>query len=126
MGGDSLEPFLAACSDGAGVFVLTRTSNPGGADIQEQPLADGRPVWERTAELIAAWGAPYVGSSGLSGVGAVVGATQPGGRRPGPRSDAERRSCCCRASAPRAAARSCWLPRSATIRPAASWWRRAR
>ena len=57
--------------------MLTRTSNPGGADIQEQPLADGRPVWERTAELTAAWGAPYVGSSGLSGVGAVVGATHP-------------------------------------------------
>jgi orotidine-5'-phosphate decarboxylase len=77
MGGDALEPFLAACGEGAGLFVLARTSNPGGADIQEQPLADGRPVWERTAELIAAWGAPYVGSSGLSGVGAVVGATQP-------------------------------------------------
>jgi len=77
MGGDALEPFLAACSDGAGLFVLTRTSNPGGADIQEQPLADGRPVWERVAELTAAWGAPYIGSSGLSGVGAVVGATQP-------------------------------------------------
>jgi orotidine-5'-phosphate decarboxylase len=58
MGGDALEPFLAA-------------------DIQEQPLADGRPVWERVAELTAAWGAPYIGSSGLSGVGAVVGATQP-------------------------------------------------
>jgi orotidine-5'-phosphate decarboxylase len=77
MGGDALEPFLAACSDGAGLFVLTRTSNPGGADIQEQPLADGRPVWERVAELTAAWGAPYVGSSGLSSVGAVVGATHP-------------------------------------------------
>ena len=37
MGGDALEPFLVACSDGAGLFVLARTSNPGGADIQEQP-----------------------------------------------------------------------------------------
>jgi orotidine-5'-phosphate decarboxylase len=77
MGGDSLEPFLRACGDGSGLFVLARTSNPGGADIQEQPLADGRPVWERTAELIAGWGAGLVGECGLSSVGAVLGATYP-------------------------------------------------
>ena len=78
MGGDSLEPFLSACRGGAGMFVLARTSNPGGADLQEAVMADGRPLWERTAELIAQWGAPLVGQSGLSSVGAVVGATHPG------------------------------------------------
>jgi orotidine-5'-phosphate decarboxylase len=77
MGGDSLEPFLAACGDGAGLFVLARTSNPGGADLQEQLMADGRPLWERTAELIAQWGSALVGECGLSSVGAVVGATHP-------------------------------------------------
>jgi len=77
LGGDSLEPFLAACHDGAGVFVLARTSNPGSTDLQEAMLADGRPVWERTAELIAGWGERFVGESGLSAVGAVVGATWP-------------------------------------------------
>jgi orotidine-5'-phosphate decarboxylase len=77
MGGDSLEPFLAACRGGAGMFVLARTSNPGGADLQEAELADGRPLWERTAELIAGWGEDLVGECGLSSVGAVVGATHP-------------------------------------------------
>src|SRR4029079_5274620 len=77
LGGHSLEPFLAACHDGAGVFVLARTSNPGSTDLQEAQLADGRPVWGRTAERIAGWGAPFVGESGLSAVGAVVGATWP-------------------------------------------------
>jgi orotidine-5'-phosphate decarboxylase len=77
MGGDSLEPFFAWCRDGRGVFVLARTSNPGGADLQEQVLADGRPLWERTAELIDGWGADLVGDCGLSNVGAVVGATHP-------------------------------------------------
>ena len=77
MGGDSLEPFLAACRGGAGMFVLARTSNPGGADLQEAELADGRPLWERTAELIAGWGEELVGECGLSSVGAVVGATHP-------------------------------------------------
>jgi orotidine-5'-phosphate decarboxylase len=78
MGGDSLRPFLDACRDRQGVFVLARTSNPGGADLQEQPMADGRPLWQRTAELIDEWGAPYRGECGLSAVGAVVGATHPG------------------------------------------------
>ena len=88
MGGDSLEPFLSACRGGAGMFVLARTSNPGGADLQEAVMADGRPLWECTAELIAQWGAPLVGQSGLSSVGAVVGATHPGAGGAGPRSDA--------------------------------------
>jgi orotidine-5'-phosphate decarboxylase len=78
MGADSLEPFLAACGAGAGLFVLARTSNPGAQDLQDAPMADGRPLWERTAELIAEWGSGFVGASGLSSVGAVVGATSPG------------------------------------------------
>ena len=77
LGSDSLEPFLAACGEGAGLFVLTRTSNPGGADVQEAELADGRRVWERIAGLVAGWGEAHIGESGLSAVGAVVGATQP-------------------------------------------------
>ncbi|MDX6593027.1 MAG: orotidine-5-phosphate decarboxylase [Gaiellales bacterium] len=77
LGSDSLEPFLAACGTGAGLFVLARTSNPGASDLQEAVLADGRPLWERTAELIAGWGEAHVGESGLSSVGAVIGATRP-------------------------------------------------
>ena len=77
LGGDALAPFLAACGDGAGLFVLARTSNPGAADLQDRPLGDGRPLWQHTAELIDAWGRPWVGTGGLSAVGAVVGATRP-------------------------------------------------
>jgi orotidine-5'-phosphate decarboxylase len=77
LGEDSLQPFLAACGEGAGLFVLTRTSNPGGADVQEAMLSTGEPVWQRVAGLVARWGEPLVGESGLSAVGAVVGATQP-------------------------------------------------
>jgi orotidine-5'-phosphate decarboxylase len=77
LGGDSLEPFLAACGGGAGLFVVTHTSNPGARDLQEAQLAEGRPLWERTAELVAERGEVYVGESGLSSVGAVIGATYP-------------------------------------------------
>jgi orotidine-5'-phosphate decarboxylase len=79
MGGDSVEPFLRACREHAtGIFCLLKTSNPGSGDVQDLPLADGRPLWHRVAELVDGWGADLVGASGLSSVGAVVGATHLG------------------------------------------------
>jgi orotidine-5'-phosphate decarboxylase len=77
LGADAVRPFVAACGDGAGIFVLTRTSNPGGADVQDLEVAGGDPVWERVAGLVAEWGEEAIGESGLSAVGAVVGATVP-------------------------------------------------
>jgi len=75
LGLDSLEPFLEC--EGLGVFVLVKTSNPGSGDLQDLPLADGRPLWQHVAALVDSWGADLVGESGLSSVGAVVGATYP-------------------------------------------------
>jgi orotidine-5'-phosphate decarboxylase len=75
LGFDSLEPFIAR--DGLGVFVLVKTSNPSSVDLQDLPLADGQPVWQHVAGLVDRWGADLVGESGLSSVGAVVGATFP-------------------------------------------------
>jgi orotidine-5'-phosphate decarboxylase len=78
LGRDSLEPFLQASRrHGAGVFCLVKTSNPGGGEIQDLTLSDGRPLWQQVARLVADWGADLVGASGLSSVGAVVGATHP-------------------------------------------------
>ncbi|MDQ6751458.1 MAG: orotidine-5'-phosphate decarboxylase [Actinomycetota bacterium] len=73
LGGDTLAPLVdAARGQGAGVFVLVRTSNPGAADLQDLPTLDSdgqtAPLWERLAVRVAALG---------SGVGAVVGATVP-------------------------------------------------
>jgi orotidine-5'-phosphate decarboxylase len=78
LGRDSLEPLFAACRrSGSGVFCLVKTSNAGGADVQDLTLSDGRRVWEQVADLVAEWGADLVGQRGLSSVGAVVGATYP-------------------------------------------------
>jgi orotidine-5'-phosphate decarboxylase len=78
LGTDSMEPFLdAARREGAGVFSLVKTSNPGGAEIQDARLADGAPVWQHVARLVRGWGDDIVGDCGLSAVGAVVGATYP-------------------------------------------------
>jgi orotidine-5'-phosphate decarboxylase len=78
MGTDAVEPFVVAAREaGAGVLLLVRTSNPGAADIEDLRLEGGRPVWERIAEMVDELGRPGVGRSGLSDVGAVVGATEP-------------------------------------------------
>ncbi len=78
MGVDALEPFVASArEDGAGVLVLVRTSNPGAADVEDLRLEGGEAVWERIAAIVERLGAGGVGASGLSDVGAVVGATVP-------------------------------------------------
>jgi len=78
LGQDSVEPFLAACRrHGAGVFFLVRTSNAGAADVQDLAMSDGNPLWHHVAHLVHEWGEPLVGESGMSSVGAVVGATHP-------------------------------------------------
>ncbi len=79
MGVDSLAPFVSAAREsGAGVLVLVRTSNPGAADFEDLPVQDGGAVWERIAVVVDQLGAAGVGDAGLSDIGAVIGATQPG------------------------------------------------
>jgi orotidine-5'-phosphate decarboxylase len=78
LGRDSLEPFATrARASGAGLFILARNSNPGAADIQELELLAGGTVSDAVAAIIDELGRDGVGSSGLSDIGAVVGATVP-------------------------------------------------
>jgi orotidine-5'-phosphate decarboxylase len=78
LGVDAVAPLVDAARErGAGVFLLVRTSNPGAADVEDLPLAAGGPLWERLAQLVSELGSEGAGRSGLSDVGAVVGATEP-------------------------------------------------
>lgn len=78
IGGDSLSPVVEAASKvSAGVFALVRTSNPGAVDIEDLPLLGGGTVSDRLAEMVDTLGRGFVGESGLSSLGAVVGATAP-------------------------------------------------
>lgn len=73
-GFDALAPFLPYLAGGErGIFVLVRTSNPSAAEFQDL-VVEGRPLYERLAEKVAAWGEGYRGQSGYSLIGAVVGA----------------------------------------------------
>jgi orotidine-5'-phosphate decarboxylase len=78
LGRDSIDPYLGACRrHGAGIFCVVKTSNQGGAEVQDLVLSDGRHVWQQVAELVRDWGEDLVGDHGLSAVGAVIGATHP-------------------------------------------------
>ena len=68
LGQDSLEPFLSR--EDKGIFILCRTSNTGGSDLQDAELASGGTVFERVADLAAEW-------NERGNVGLVVGATAP-------------------------------------------------
>lgn len=58
----------------AGLFVVVRSSNPEGADLQHAAMPDGRSVAERLADDIAADNARGL-EGGLGPIGAVVGGT---------------------------------------------------
>jgi orotidine-5'-phosphate decarboxylase len=68
LGRDALAPFLDR--EDAGVFVLCRTSNAGGADLQDRELSTGSTVYELVASLADSW-------NRAGNVGLVVGATAP-------------------------------------------------
>ncbi len=56
MGRDSVEPFLGF--EGKWVILLGLTSNPGSADFQLQPLADGRRLYEHVIRTAMRWAGP--------------------------------------------------------------------
>jgi orotidine-5'-phosphate decarboxylase len=72
----SLTPiFEIARREGAGTFVLVRSSNPEGSELQQARLPDGRSVAGQLADEIAALNSAGA-VDGLGPIGAVLGATQ--------------------------------------------------
>jgi orotidine-5'-phosphate decarboxylase len=77
LGDDSLTPFVdVATTRGSGLFVLVKTSNPGGRMLQDL-TCDGQTIYARVAAHVEQLAAATVGSCGYGCVGAVVGATYP-------------------------------------------------
>lgn len=84
-GSDATMPFIAKVREGRGVFVLVKTSNPSSGEFQDIVVQSSnsdntvptRALWESVAMRVNGWGGDFIGASGLSPVGAVVGATYP-------------------------------------------------
>lgn len=77
MGVETIEPFVkVAETQGKGVVVLARTSNPGSQDFQAKVI-DGQPLYLHVARALAPMIARLRGASGWSGLMLVAGATGP-------------------------------------------------
>lgn len=77
LGADSLEPFVQTAGErDAGVFILVKTSNPGGGWLQDL-VAAGQPVFRHVGQMVESLAEQSAGACGYGYVGAVVGATHP-------------------------------------------------
>lgn len=77
LGEDSLEPFVEIARErGAGLFVLVKTSNPGGGMFQDL-VVDGRSIYRHVAGYVQSVARQTAGQCGYGIAGAVVGATYP-------------------------------------------------
>jgi orotidine-5'-phosphate decarboxylase len=77
LGDDSLQPFIdIAIARGAGVFVLVKTSNPGGRMLQDLQT-DGGMLYQRVAAGVEELARGCQGECGYGCVGAVIGAPYP-------------------------------------------------
>lgn len=72
MGSDSINPFVLNFPE-KGIYILLRTSNPGGKDLQNRTMEDGKPLYMTVAHTIMKWSREY-----SNGIGAVAGATNLG------------------------------------------------
>ncbi len=77
LGDDSLTPFVEVAAErGGGLYVLVKTSNPGGGMLQDL-IADGKKIYRRVARHVELLATETAGDCGYGSVGAVVGATYP-------------------------------------------------
>jgi orotidine-5'-phosphate decarboxylase len=76
LGADAIMPFVGRIRGGRGLLVLVKNSNPSSGEFQDLE-ASGKPLWEAVAARVRGWGDDFIGKSGLSSVGAVIGATYP-------------------------------------------------
>ena len=77
LGSDGIKPFIDRCKkNDRGIYILVKTSNPSSGELQDVPVGD-ESLHEYLAQLVESWATEALGSTSLSSVGAVVGATYP-------------------------------------------------
>jgi len=76
MGMDTITPFLSFVKNHEkGLFVLIRTSNEGAKDIEYLPTENNQRVYNSVGEKINNLGKEFLGNSGFSSIGGVMGCT---------------------------------------------------
>ncbi len=75
MGEDAVSPYYPYLEQGKGMFILVKTSNKKSGDLQDRILDNGETVYMQMARLVDKWGQAFIGESGFSSIGAVVGLT---------------------------------------------------
>ena len=77
MGVDTIDPFLDYVENHEkGLFVLVRTSNPGANDFEYLECKDDMRLYEKVGVSVQKVGERFLGTSGYSSIGAVMGCTQ--------------------------------------------------
>lgn len=76
MGEDAISPYYPYLEKGKGLFLLIKTSNPSSVDFQDLMIGN-ETLYQKMAQKVSAWGNAFVGSTGYSAIGAVVGITYP-------------------------------------------------
>ncbi len=76
MGEDAVSPYYPYLEKEKGLFLLVKTSNPSSVDLQDLDVG-GAPLYIKMAQAVSRWGEAFVGTSGFSAIGAVVGLTYP-------------------------------------------------
>ena len=77
MGEDAVSPYYDYLKAGKGMFILVKTSNPSGVELQDAKLQSGETVYERMGALVSKWNAAFVGEGRFGAIGAVAGLTYP-------------------------------------------------
>jgi orotidine-5'-phosphate decarboxylase len=78
LGDDSLQAFVnVAIARSAGIFVLVKTSNPGGRLLQDLQIAGGSMLFRQVGAIVDKMAHAVQGKCGYGCIGAVVGATYP-------------------------------------------------
>lgn len=76
MGMDSIEPYLPYIEKNhKGLFVLVRTSNKGAEDIEYLDTNNNKKVYDVVGDKLTEMGKKFIGKSGYSSIGGVVGCT---------------------------------------------------
>lgn len=76
MGEDSISPFYDYFKAGKGAFVLGKTSNPSGVDLQDLLMEDGKMLYTHTLKKIRQWGNELRKEGEIAPIGAVIAVNQ--------------------------------------------------